>query len=113
MSVVKDGNFGLRGDMERGGRRREAHRFVKAGLKLARGSVHQDDSRTLIDADDAANSAVKPDDIAGMKPEGMRQRLAKDADKLRLRGVGQNAFGMFHNIKNGAGCAAPVVSGGA
>ena len=83
-SAVKDFNFGLRGNAERGGRRREPHRLVKARFEFADWPVHNDHRRTFIHAQDTAKPLLKADDIAGAEPEWMLLGLPDDADKLGL-----------------------------
>jgi len=68
---VEDFNFGVGTDAEHGGRRLEPDRLVKAGFELADWPVHQNDSRALINTDDAAKPVTIAYDIARTEPERM------------------------------------------
>ena len=74
---VKDFNFGLGRDAERGRWRGEPDGFVKAGLKFPDWAVHNHNRRALIHAQNTAKPALIADDIPGMKPERIRQGVAR------------------------------------
>ena len=61
----------MRRDSEQLGRLLEPDRLVKAGFEGPHAPVHDDDRRAFVDADDAAEPFVEPDDIPGPQPEWM------------------------------------------
>jgi hypothetical protein len=52
--------------------RLEPHRFVEPGFELPHRLIHDDNGRTFVDADDAAQPLVELEDIPGAQFEWIR-----------------------------------------
>ena len=98
MFSVQDFNLRLWRDMDYFRRLEESDRLVKARFKLADGPIHQNHRLRFIHAQDAAKPVLKMENIPGMKPERIGQRLPEDADKLSLVRVFEITLGGFHRL---------------
>jgi len=93
---------------EHDGRRLESNGFQKAGLKLPKFPVHNDDCGAIIHPDNTAKPVIEADDIACTEPEWMLVRHPDNGEKLGLRRVVERTFIAFHGDSSLRGGVAAV-----
>jgi len=83
--AIKHGHFGIRRDVKLVGRRLKLNRLVEPSFERSHRPVHDDNCRTVVNPQDAAETFIEFENISGAQLEWIGRHIPDDAELNLIR----------------------------